>query len=163
MAKAITIIKHNTEEVLRKEISTTKDGRYRLRLQTILLVTQGLHSEQIMKQLMISRNSIFRWVKWYNKNGIEGIKTVSVGGRPEGNPKWDDAIFAALYKKLDLMEEFWSVPKMAVWLQDEYNVTIPEPTIHNRLKVAGYTFKSSRPNPYKGDPNLQAQFKKKES
>ena len=53
MAKAITIIKHNTEEELRKEISTTKDGRYRLRVQTVLLVMQGLHSEQIMQQLLI--------------------------------------------------------------------------------------------------------------
>ena len=162
MAKAITIIKHDTEEELRKEISTTKDGRYRLRVQTVLLVMQGLHSEQIMQQLLISRNSIFRWVQWYNEDGLEGLKNVSVGGRAEGNPKWDDTIFIALFEKLDTMEEFWSVPKMQSWIEEQYNLKIPVNTIHNRLRVNGYTFKSSRPNPYKGDPDLQAAFKKTE-
>jgi len=28
------------------------------------------------------------------------------------------------------------------------------------IRAGGYTFKSSRPNPYKGNPNLQASFKK---
>ena len=58
------------------------------------------------------------------------------------------------------MEEFYSVPKMQVWIKETYDATIPQNTIHNRLRDNGYTFKSSRPNPYKGDPNLQASFKK---
>lgn len=47
---------------------------------------------------------------------------------------------------------------MQSWIEDTYGIVIPENTIHNRLKAGGYTFKSSRPNPYKGDPNLQAAF-----
>ena len=160
MAKAITIIEHLTTDDLKKEIRTTRDGRYRLRLQTILLVMQGSNSEQIMRQLMISRNSIFRWVRWYNNDALEGLKDVPLGGRPDGNPKWDDTIFEALFTKLDAMDEFYSVPKMQSWIEGQYQVKIPQNTIHHRLKVGGYTFKSSRPNPYKGDPDLQASFKK---
>ena len=107
---------------------------------------------------MISRPALFKWVKWYNEKGLEGILKVSLGGRPEGNPKWDDSIFTALCAKLDLMEEFFSIPKMQAWIEDTYGVSIPERTIHYRLRVNGYTFKSSRPNPYKGDPDLQAAF-----
>ncbi len=162
MAKLITIENHNTLEELEQEIKTTRDGRYRLRLQTIYLVMQKLHSKEIQSQLMISNPSLFKWVKWYNERGLEGIREVSSGGRPEGNPKWDDSIFTALFAKLDLMEEFFSIPKMQTWIYEVYGVSIPERTIHHRLSVNGYTFKSSRPNPYKGDPNLQAQFKKTE-
>lgn len=162
MAKLITIEKHNTLEELEQEIKTTRDGRYRLRLQTIHLVMQKLHSQEIRSQLMISNPSLFKWVKWYNEKGLEGIRKVSLGGRPEGNPKWDNSIFTALFAKLDLMEEFFSIPKMQTWIEETYGVNIPERTIHHRLKVNGYTFKSSRPNPYKGDPNLQAAFKKTE-
>jgi transposase len=162
MGKAITIIQHHTQEELEKEIKRTKDGRYRLRIQTILLAMRKMSAHAIQKQLMISNLSIFRWAKWYNNKGLEGIKEVSKGGRAEGNPKWDNAIFEALFAKLDLMEEFWSVPKMAAWIQEIHGKAIPEQTIHNRLKIGGYTFKSSRPNPYKGDPELQAAFKKTE-
>jgi transposase len=112
--------------------------------------------------LIISRPALFRWVKWYNEKGLERIRDVSSGGRPEGNPKWDNSIFDALFAKLDAMEEFFSVPKMQVWIEETYGKKIPERTIHDRLRVGGYSFKSSRPNPYKGDPNLQAQFKKTE-
>jgi transposase len=109
---------------------------------------------------MITKETMFRWMKWYNAKGLQGIKEVSKGGRAEGNPKWDAAIFEKLFKKLDQMEEFYSVPKMQVWIEENHGVTIPEQTIHYRLKKGGYSFKSSRPNPYKGDPSLQAQFKK---
>lgn len=163
MAKAITIKEHNTLEEIEREIKTTRDGRYRLRLQAIHLVMQRMHSAEIQSQLMISRPALFKWVKWYNEKGLDGILKVSLGGRPEGNPKWDDSIFTALCAKLDLMEEFFSIPKMKAWIEDTYKVSIPERTIHYRLRANGYTFKSSRPNPYKGDPDLQAAFKKTES
>lgn len=162
MAKPITLQQHCTQVDLEREISKTRDGRYRLRLQAIVLVMRGLNSQQILSQLMICRNTLFRWIKWYNEKGLEGIRVVALGGRPEGNPLWDDTIFDALFKKLDLMEEFFSVPKMQSWIEEVYGVIIPENTIHNRLRVGGYTFKSSRPNPYKGDPLLQAAFKKTE-
>lgn len=160
MAKLITIIRQHTEEELERELKRTKDGRYRLRLQTILLVMKKYTSDQIRSQLLISKPALFKWVKWYNEKGLDGIKNVSAGGRSEGNPKWDNSIFEALYTKLDTMEEFWSIPKMQVWIEENFNAIIPQRTIHKRLTMGGYTFKSSRPNPYKGDPNLQAAFKK---
>jgi transposase len=162
MAKKITIIEHNTKEELEYEIKRTRDGRYRLRMQVIILCMEGLPSHEIQSRLIISRPALFRWVKWYNEKGLERIRDVSSGGRPEGNPKWDNSIFDALFAKLDAMEEFFSVPKMQVWIEETYGKKIPERTIHDRLRVGGYSFKSSRPNPYKGDPNLQAQFKKTE-
>lgn len=163
MAKPITLNRQHTETEIEHEIRRTRDGQYRLRLQAIRLVMDGLSSSKITKQLMIQPRTLFRWVKWYNTKGFKGIKEVSKGGRPEGNPKWDDAIFKALFAKLDAMEEFFSVPKMAAWIAAEYGVEIPERTIHFRLTSNGYSFKSSRPNPYKGDPDLQAAFKKTES
>lgn len=160
MAKPITLNRQHAEAEIEQEIRRTKDGQYRLRLQAIRLVMERLSSREIIERLMIQPRTLFRWVKWYNEKGLEGIKKVSKGGRPEGNPKWDDAIFEALFAKLDTMEEFFSVPKMAAWIETEYGMVIPERTIHSRLKANGYSFKSSRPNPYKGDPDLQAAFKK---
>ena len=116
MAKAITINRQHTDDELEKELKKTKDGRYRLRLQVILLVLKKYTSDEIRAQLLVSKHALFKWVRWYNERGLDGIKDVSKGGRPEGNPLWDDSVFEALFAKLDLMEEYWSVPKMASWI-----------------------------------------------
>jgi len=163
MPRKITLENHHTNDELEKEIKSTRDGRYRLRVQAILLAQEGLKSHEISEQLKIATVSFFKWKRWYNEKGLVGIKEVSQGGRPEGNPKWDNAIFEALYEKLDLMQEYWSVPKMQEWIIEHYNVEIPTSTIEYRLKVNGYSFKSSRPNPYKGDKEQQASFKKRDN
>ena len=160
MAKKILLESHNSNEELTRELKNTRDGRYRLRVHAISLYQEGMRTTQIIKLLLINRVTFYQWIRRYNKDGLRGLKNVSLGGRGEGNPKWDDNIFTALFKKLDLMEEFYSVPKMQAWIKETYDVDIPQNTIHHRLYKAGYTFKSSRPNPYKGDPNLQASFKK---
>jgi len=160
MAKKRTINRQHSDEELARVVKTTTDGRYRLRVQTILYVLQNKRTEDIHKQLMVSTYSIFSWIKKYNEEGLEGLRTISKGGRKEGNPKWDNAIFEALFEKLDQMEEYWSAPKMQVWIEEKFGVTIPQRTIRRRLEVGGYSYKSSRPNPYKADPKLQDAFKK---
>ena len=161
MARKITLTTNITRDELVHEIKTTRDGRYRLRLQAVMLAMDGLIALAITTQLLIDRKSLFRWVKLFNKDGLDGLKNFCVGGKPKGKYyKWDEDIFTALFEKLDSMDEFYSVPKMQSWIADNYGVTIPQNTIHQRLRDNGYTFKSSRPNPYKGDPNLQASFKK---
>ena len=64
MAKNITIQKHQTLEEIESEIKSTHDGRYRLRLQAIYLAMQKMHSHQICSQLMISKQALFKWIKW---------------------------------------------------------------------------------------------------
>jgi len=161
MPKRITLKNHHTNEELEHELKYTKDGRYRLRIQAILLAQKGLKSHEIAEQLQIGKDTFFNWKRWYNERGLIGIKEVSKGGRPEGNPIWDNAIFKTLYEKLDSMEEYWSIPKMQEWIIENHKVKIPESTIGHRLKINGYSFKSSRPNPYKGDKEKQYAFKKK--
>ena len=161
MPKTITLKKHHTNQELEHELKYTKDGRYRLRIQAILLAQEGLKSHEIAEQLKIGKDTFFNWKRWYNERGLIGIKEVSKGGRPEGNPIWDKNIFENLYRKVDAMEEYWSVPKMQEWIIENHDVKIPYSTIEHRLKVNGYSFKSSRPNPYKGDKEKQCSFKKK--
>jgi len=161
MPKTITLKKHHTNEELERELKFTKDGRYRLRIQAILLAQEGFKSHEIVKQLKIGKDTFFKWKRWYNERGLKGIKEVSKGGRAEGNPIWDKNIFEDLYRELDAMEEYWSIPKMQEWIIEKHNVKIPKSTIEHRLKVNGYSFKSSRPNPYKGDKEEQDEFKKK--
>ena len=157
--RALKIENHDSEEELRKEIRNTKNGRYQLRLRVILSVKIGMSSSEIRKELLISSATYSNWIQKYNANGKEALKQHN-SGRAEGNPKWDASIFYELFKKLDLMQEHWSIVKMQQWIKEEYDKDIPYSTIEYRLHKANYSWKTNRPSPYKGDKDKQEEFKK---
>jgi len=58
------------------------------------------------------------------------------------------------------MDEYWSIPKMQKLVEELHGVKVPYETMRMRVKRAGYSYKSNRPSPYKGDAELQEEFKK---
>ena len=65
----VILKQHQTNEELEREIKYTKDGRYRLRVQAILLAQKGLKSHEISEQLKIGKDTFFNWKRWYNEKG----------------------------------------------------------------------------------------------
>ena len=157
---AIKIIEHNTIEELKREVRKTVDGRYQLRLNTIILAKQGLKTKDIFKKMLISKNTYYHWLHSYNDGGTEALKAIKRVGQKNGNPKYDDKIFKEVFAKLDLMQEYWSIPKMQKLVLKLHNVQVPYETMRMRVKRAGYSYKSNRPSPYKKDKELQDNFKK---
>jgi len=159
--KAIQLKNHDTEYELLQEIRNTKNGRYQHRLRTILLAKRGVSSKAIREELLISSATYSKWLKNYNENGKDILKQHN-SGRKDGNPKYDNKIFQEVFEKLDLMEEYWSIPKMQKLIFELHNIQVPNETMRMRIKRAGYSYKSNRPSPYKGDEELQEEFKKTE-
>ena len=157
--KAIQLKNHDTEEELLREIRNTTNGRYQHRLRTILLVKRGMTSKAIREEMLISSATYSKWLKNYNEHGKEILKQHN-SGRKDGNPKYEEKIFKEVFEKLDLMEEYWSIPKMQKLVLELHNVQVPDETMRMRIKRAGYSYKSNRPSPYKGDEELQDNFKK---
>ena len=155
----LKITDHETEQELKESIRYAQDGRYQLRLRTILLAKQGKRPKDIQEELLISPPTYSEWVHKYNSGGKDNLKRHG-SGRTEGNPKWDAKIFEELFEKLDLMKEHWSIIKMQKWIKEQHDVDIPYSTIEYRLHKANYSWKTNRPSPYKGDKNKQEEFKK---
>jgi len=157
--RAIKLKDHDTEEELLQEIRNTKNGRYQHRLRTILLAKRGISSKSIREEMLISSATYSKWLKNYNEDGKEILKQHN-SGRKNGNPKYEDKIFKEVFEKLDLMEEYWSIAKMQKLVLELHKVQVPDETMRMRIKRAGYSYKSNRPSPYKGDSGLQDDFKK---
>ncbi len=157
---AIKIIEHNTIEELKREVRDTVDGRYQLRLNTIILAKEGLKTKDIFKKMLISKNTYYHWLHSYNDGGVQALKAIKRVGQKNGNPKYDNKIFKEIFEKLDLMEEYWSIPKMQKLVLEVHKIEVPEETMRMRVKRAGYSYKSNRPSPYKGDEEQQEEFKK---
>ena len=68
-----------------------------------------------------------------------------------------------MFEKLNAMDEYWSIPKMQKLVEELHSIKVPYETMRMRVKRAGYSYKSNRPSPYKGDAQLQEEFKKMQS
>ncbi|WP_456479158.1 helix-turn-helix domain-containing protein, partial [Nautilia sp.] len=74
---------YHTIKELRREIRDSKDGRYSLRIQCIILKKEGKSTKEIQQTLLISRDTISRWIRRYNEKGLEGLKSKKPSGRKE--------------------------------------------------------------------------------
>ena len=162
MSKTIHITKRETIASLRKKIKESDDEMQKTRIRGIIRVKQGAKKKAVAEEFVVDRITVLNWVKAYNAGGTERLK-MSRGGRPEGNPKWDTALFDALIIHIDTHPGYWSIPKMRVWLKKKYEKEIPDGTIWYHLKQRKYSYKSGRPHPYKGNRKAQAAFKKRDS
>ncbi len=137
----------------------SSDEGQKLKLRAIINIKKGKKVKQVSEDLLVSRQSLSAWQRIYNNKGTEGLLT-NKGGRPEGNPVWDNKIFTALTEHVKKTGGYWSVPLMQQWILKKYAKTIPLQTIWHHLCLLEFSYKSSRPHPYKGDKKRQESFKK---
>jgi len=143
---------------IKETMKKSSDQAYKTRLKAIILAKSGKQRYEIANQLLVDLKSVTVWVHRYNQKGIKTLVS-NRGGRPKGNPKWDDTIFVELTTELD-KGGYWSIPRMQEWIKEHHQVDIPEQTVWYRMDQLNYSYKSARPHPVKGDTERQESFKK---
>lgn len=158
-SETIALAERDSIAQLRTALRTSIDEAQKTRLRAIIGIKEGTSRREMARILVVSRTSVISWILAYNTGGIPAL-TMSKGGRPEGNPTWDTAIFDALTKEIDKGGRYWSVPLMQEWIKEKYHKEIPENTVWYHMTDLDYTYKSARPHPMKGDLAKQDAFKK---
>jgi transposase len=160
MSNTIQLKMTSSEEELKKTLQVTKDEGQKTRIKIILHIRKGVQRKKIAEKLSINIDTVTDVVKRYNAKGIDGLKT-NLGGRPEGNPKWDIQIFKDLKVEIKKQQGYWSIPMMVRWIKEHKKETIPESTVWYHMTHLHMSYKSARPHPYLGDKVRQEEFKKK--
>ena len=150
---------HDEKTLLILSIKETRDEACKTRLRAVLGRITGKTKHEVAESLVVSTRSVDRWYVSYKKSGIKSLRTKK-SGRRKGDVIWSADIFESLTKEID-KGEYWSVPRMMKWIKDNHGVNIPEQTVWYRISQIGYSYKSARPNPYKGDKEKQDDFKKR--
>ena len=158
MAKALSVVAHDSVETLRKHISSIGDEGHRKRLRAIIRLKQGVLHGDVAARLGASRTSVCSWIAKYNTGGWKALSP-NKGGRSEGNPKWNKDIFDDLAKEID-KGGYWSIPRMQEWVESVKKLSIPEQTIWYHMDRLKYSYKSSRPSPIGGSKEKREAFKK---
>jgi transposase len=165
MAKRINIINHYTVKEWQELIPKNQnlDVRFKMLVIEKILSNPKISSKEICSIFYITGNTFFRWLKWYNEGGLEKLK-VGDGGKGSNTRsiKYDDEIFEALGAEIDNnQEQVWTLDKMQLFIKEKFNVEPSIQVILYRLK-GKYSYKSSRPYPYKANRDKLGRFKKKE-
>jgi len=159
MPTSIALKERHTIKRLKEIVKKCADQAQKTRIRAIINIKKGKKRSEVAEILSCSRDSVTNWVNTYNEESIEGLKT-NLGGRKEGNPKWDIGIFASLAEEIDKQKQYWSVPLMQKWIRENKKEEIPEQTVWYHMKDLRYSYKSARPHPHKGNREAQAAFKK---
>ena len=156
----ITILKedHSVDQ-LKAFLKQSKDEVQKTRLRILICIRKGTLRKHVADEFGVHIDTVANTITRYNEQGIDGLR-VNKGGRKEGNPKWDTEIFSSLVKEIDKQDKYWSIPVMIKWIKEKYKKDIPEQTVWYHIDKQGYSYKSARPHPYKGDKEKQEAFKK---
>ena len=154
----LTVVAHDTEGQLREKLRHAHDEAFKTRLKAVLLAMGGKKRFEIVARLTVDAKSVTVWLQRYNEKGTMALAT-NKGGRPEGNPKWEQSVFDDLTKEVD-KGGYWSIPRMQEWLKKHQNKDIPEQTVWYRMDQLNYSYKSARPSPIGGSSEKREAFKK---
>lgn len=159
MAKHIKPADHFDEsELITAQKACGLDHMKKTRIRAIINILKGKTRRFVAETLCVTPRTITNWIQAYNEKGLGGLDT-NLGGRKEGNPKWDASIFSDLCKEID-KGGYWSIPRMQEWLKTHKNKDIPEQTVWYRMNQLKYSYKSSRPHPVQANKEKQESFKK---
>jgi transposase len=152
------------ETILRAEerFRDLQEGKLAIQLRGIIAFRDNTAAE-VADVLMVTPRSIFRWVKEFKENDIEGLRE-----RPKGHQqakltgeqkqqikKW---VISRKNSKGEIV--YWTLRKLNMELQKEFGVTISEPGLWYNLRNMGLVIKKPRPIHYKADKGKQEKFKK---
>jgi len=144
---------------------TTREARIRLRAQVILLAAeQGLKAPQIAGIVRKDEQTVRRWLKRYQAEGIEGLKDAPRPGGPRRvTAEYLERLVAIVRRRprsLGQPYSMWTCQRLADYLAEETGVRLSDESV--RLYLAAEIV-MSRPQHKISSPDPEYAVKKRRS
>jgi transposase len=164
--KPINLSPQSEEQIqaLDKLYRRSKEGRLRQRAQIILLAAeQGMRAPQIGEIVRLNEESVRRWLKRYEAEGIEGLKDHP---RPGVEPRVTEAYRVKLVasvrrrpRSLGQPFSLWTCQRLADYLAEETGIRVSDETVRRYLGMEGIVL--SRPQHTISSPDPEYEVKKR--
>lgn len=143
---------------------TTKDVRLRQRSQVVLLAAEkGLVAADIGAIVRLSEESVRRWLKRYEAEGIEGLKDAPrPGTTPRVTPNYRAQLVAAVRQRprsLGQPFSLWTCQRLADYLAQETGIRVSDESVRRYLALEGIVL--SRPQHKISSPDADYEVKKR--
>ena len=142
----------------------SKDGRVRQRAHIVLLAAeQGLVAAQIGVIVRLNEESVRRWLKRYEAEGIEGLKDdPRPGMAPVVTPEYRAQLVAAVRRRPRSLEQpfsLWTCQRLADYLAEKTGIRMSDESVRRYLALEGIVL--SRPQHKISSPDPEYEVKKR--
>lgn len=142
------------------------EGRLRQRAQIVLLAAeQGMVAPQIAVIVRLNEESVRRWLKRYEAEGIEGLKDAPRPGMaPVVTPAYRAQLVAAIRRRprsLGQPYSLWTCQRLADYLAEETGIRVSDESVRRYLAIEGIVL--SRPQHKISSPDPEYAVKKRRS
>jgi transposase len=145
---------------------STHDVRLRSRAQMILLAAEEhLVAAEIAKIVRADEETVRRWLKRYEAEGIGGLSDAPRPGAPaKVTAEYDEQLVQAVRhrpRSLDQPYSLWTCERLTDYLAEKTGIRVDPETVRLHLKAAGIVL--SRPQHTVSSPDPEYEVKKKRS
>ncbi len=142
----------------------TNDADVRSRCDMILWSNEGLTPPQIAARVRFSRETVVRYIKRYEAEGLAGLFTKPRSGRPRHvTPEYETQLMQAVEQEprsLGLPFSNWTTANLAEYMAKQSGIRITARQVENYLKAHGWRLRRPvRTVKHKQDPELVAEKK----
>lgn len=144
----------------------SKDGRLRQRAHIVLLAAeQGMVAAQIGSIVRLNEESVRRWLKRYEAEGIEGLKdNPRPGMAPLVTPEYRAQLVAVVRRRPRSLEQpfsLWTCQRLADYLAEKTGIRVSDESVRRYLALEGIVL--SRPQHKISSPDPEYEVKKRRS
>ena len=142
----------------------TKVVRMRTRVQMILLsAEQKMTAQQISQIVRKNDQTVRRWIKRYNAEGVNGLYDAPRPGAPEKvTPEYCERLLNIVRQRPRALEQpysLWTLARLADFMAEETGIRVSAVTVRRVLKAGGIVL--SRPQHTISSPDPEYRVKKR--
>jgi transposase len=149
---------------IQAEIGRSEDARYDHRLHGVLMVGKGMSCAEVASWYGEHATTVERWVHRFNAQGLDGLREGEHPGRPARLTEEQWAALEADLRRsprdLGYVQNLWDGKMLAHHLAQAYGVRLGVRQCQRIFTKLGFRLRKPRPVIAKGDPELQAAYKK---
>lgn len=164
MARPKEVIDTELARRAKAEIKRSSGYKIGLRLQAIVsCASQPI--DVVSAVLGVSRQTVWRWIKRYKADGVDGLRDKPRGHNPR---KLNDVQIEQVKNWLEQARDakgspvFWTLARLAFEVEREFEIQISQTSLWRLIRALGFRLKVPRPSHAKADPEAQHAFKKNE-
>lgn len=164
MRRLQVICPERSRPLIQHEIGRSEEARYDHRLHAVLMVSQSLSCGRVAKWLGQDPSTVERWVRRFNAGGCDALREGRhTGRRPRlGAPEWSEtrAALRRNPREFGYSQNLWDGKLLAHHLSLNYGTTLGVRQCQRMFHAMELRLRKPRGEIAKGDPVLQAAYKK---
>ena len=142
----------------------TNNANVRSRCDMILWSNEGLSPPQIAERVRFNRETVVRYIKRYEAEGLDGLFTKARLGRPRRvSPAYESRLLAVVEQEprsLGLPFSNWTTANLADYMAQETGIVITPRQVENYLKAHDWRLRRPvRTVKHRQDPELVVEKK----